>query len=91
MDANSNTNATQPDNEQQESCYISYILRIWKTEDGKFKGYILNPLTRQTYSIVNITESISLVDPPLSGGAVIEPTGCRLGLWDPKPEVEETD
>ena len=91
MDVNSNKSTKQTDKEQQETRYISYILRIWKTEEGNFKGYILNPLTRQTYPIENITKSISSVDPPLSGGAVLEPIGCRLGLWDPKTKFEETD
>ena len=91
MDANSNKNEIDPDKEKQENCYISYILRIWKTEEGTFKGYILDPLTRHTYPIENITKAISSVAPPLSGGAVLEPIGCRLGLWDPMSEVEETD
>ena len=91
MDVNSNNDTTQPGKEQQLTHYVSYILRIWKTEEGNFKGYILNPITRQTYPIENITKSISSVDPPLSGGAVLEPIGCRLGLWDPKTEFEETD
>ena len=91
MDTNSNKNTTHPDNEQQEIRYASYILRIWRTEDGNFKGYILNPITRQTYPIENITKSISSVDPPLSGGVVLQPIGCKLGLWDPIHDAEETD
>ena len=91
MEANSNKNRTQTENEQQETCYISFILRIWKTEEGKFKGYILNPLTRQTYPVVNITEAISSVNPPVSGGAALEPLGCRLGVWDPEAKGKEGD
>jgi len=91
MDATSNKNTAQPENEQQETRYLSYILRIWKADDGTFKGYVLNPLTNQTFPVMNITESISSVDPPVSGGATLEPIGCRLGLWDPETEGKEND
>jgi len=91
MDANSNNNSTRSDPEQQETRYLSYILRIWKADDGTFKGYVLNPLTNQTYPVVNITQAISSVDPPVSGGSALEPIGCRLGVWDPEAEGKESD
>lgn len=55
MAANSDIGNCQIDEKQGESGSYSYILRIWETVPGRFKGYILDPITGKTYPLVSFS------------------------------------
>lgn len=81
----------QLDNENDDTHQHSYILRIWKSAEGTLKGYILDPITNQTYPVVNIpvhweADSDSLVPIPAGKKPLIEPFQCHLGIWEPLQE-----
>ena len=76
------------DNENDDTHQHSYILRIWKSAEGTLKGYILDPITNQTYPVVNIPihwegDENSPVPVPVCENPLIEPLGCYLGVWKP--------
>lgn len=81
MAINSDMGDKVPDEKQYETGYYSYILRIWKTASGAFKGYILDPITNKTYPVVSVPDDPSLADDHWRSGALIEPIGCRLAVW----------
>ena len=79
-------NVTKSDGNWDETSYQSFMLRIWKTDQGTFKGYLMDPITRKTYPLVKFP-SAEQVDPsPITAdiqGIWIEPVGCWLGIWKP--------
>jgi len=84
MDASRDTNIIKPDDDQDETTYHSYILRIWKTGQDTFKGYILDPVTDQTYPLVNIPQEDAMDESVVSTAqkvAKIKSIGCWMGLW----------
>lgn len=81
MAANSDIGNGQIDEKQGESGSYSYILRIWETVPGRFKGYILDPITGKTYPLVSFSPKEFS---PFSSGVFIKPVGFWLGVWDSK-------
>jgi hypothetical protein len=84
-------NVLHSENEMEEIHQHSYILRIWKSAEGVLKGYILDPITNQTYPLVNIpvhweADSDSLVPIPACKDPLIKPFQCHLGVWEPLKE-----
>ena len=87
-------NVTKSDGDWDETSYQSYLLRIWKTDQGTFKGYLMDPITRKTYPLVNIPSKEQEDPSPITTdiqGIWIEPVGCWLGIWKPSVEVEELE
>lgn len=83
-----NGKTLQPDDEDAETHHYSYILRIWRSTDGILKGYVLDPISNKTYPLGNIPvhwdgETELLVSMPVCENPLIEPFGCRLGVWEP--------
>ena len=81
-------NTLQPDDENTEIHQHSYILRLWKSAEGVIKGYILDPITKKTYPLVNIPVhwedgADTPVPIPDCENPSIEPLGCHLGIWKP--------
>jgi len=84
MDASKDTNILEPDDNHDETTYHSYILRIWKIGKDTFKGYILDPVTDQTYPLVNISQEDAVdesIITTVGKGAIIKSIGCWMGLW----------
>ena len=93
MDVISDTKNKNIDDERGKTGYHSYILRIWKTDEGAFKGYVLDPLTNKTYPVVSVPREKAL-EPSIPGGIKgvwIEPMGCWLGVWESVEEDEELE
>lgn len=84
MDASQDTNILKPDDDQDETTYHSYVLRIWKTGKDTFQGYILDLVADQTYPLVNITQEDAMDEAVVSTtrkGVMIKSIGCWVGLW----------
>lgn len=79
MALNSDIGDGMVDKKQGESGSYSYILRIWEIAPGRFKGYLLDPITNKTYPLVSFLPSEFS---PLSSGVFIKPGGFWLGVWD---------
>lgn len=70
--------------EQEEKTSRNFILRIWRTDKGTHKGYILDPLTNETYPLTNIpqeaiAEGAKQIE---TQGVLLEALGCWIGLWN---------
>jgi hypothetical protein len=77
-------NIANTDDDRDESGYHSYLLRIWKTDQDTFKGYLIDPITRKTYPLVNIPADLQPKTSPIKDdckGIWIENAGCWLGIW----------
>ena len=85
-------NVTKPDGDWDETSYQSYLLRIWKTDQGTFKGYLMDPITRKTFPLVKFASEEQVDASPISAdiqGIWIEPVGCWLGIWKPSDGMED--
>ena len=45
MNTTQNSDTIEPDNDRDKTIYHSYVLRVWKSGTGVYKGYILDPVT----------------------------------------------
>ena len=74
---------TGQNNEQEEKTSRNFVLRIWKTGKGTFKGYVLDPLTDETYPLTNISQEtiVESAREAESQGVLLEALGCWIGLW----------
>jgi hypothetical protein len=85
-------NVTKLDSDWDETSYQSYLLRIWKTDQGTFKGYLMDPITRKTYPLVNIPSEKQVDASTITvdiQGIWIEPVGCWLGIWKQSDRMED--
>lgn len=76
------SNQNQPDGNQEQTTSHNFVLRIWKTDNNIFKGYILDPITNSTYPLVDMSE-VSKLDgskPIVFQGTLIDTLGCWIGL-----------
>jgi len=89
MAAISSTNGEKINNEKYETTYHSYILRIWKAEKNTFKGYVLDPVTNQTYPMRNISNTPSFIDDAQLDAVLIKPLNCWVGIWKSKNNKKE--
>ena len=48
-----NSDTSNPENDRDETTYHSFVLRIWKSGGGALKGYILDPITDESFPLVN--------------------------------------
>ena len=85
-------NVTKLSGDLGETSYHSYLLRIWKTDQGTFKGYLIDPITRKTYPLINIPNKeqvdASFIKADIQG-IWVEPVGCWLGIWKPSDSMED--
>ena len=82
MDTFQKSNVIQS-NKKEEQTSRNFVLRIWKTGEGSFKGYILDPLTDATYPLANMPQE-SILDGARQNatqGVLLEMLGCWIGLW----------
>ena len=70
-------------NEREERTSRNFVLRIWKTGKGTFKGYILDPLTHETYPLANIPQEtiVEGTGQVKTQGVLLKALGCWIGLW----------
>jgi len=81
MNSIQNSDAIDPDNDRDKTIYHSYVLRVWKSGKGILKGYILDPITDESFPLVNIPEEDMMNISNQAQVVWIEPLGCWLGLW----------
>jgi hypothetical protein len=85
-------NITKSDGDLELTSYQSYLLRIWKTDQDTFKGYLMDPITRKTFPLVNIPSEEQADTSSIRAsikGIWIEPVGCWLGIWKPGDNSED--
>jgi len=64
----------------------TFVIRVWKTNKGMLKGYLIDPLTNTTYPLLNRNDFPSDEKIPGDGLIVsfIKSFDCWVGLWDVK-------
>ena len=64
----------------------TFVVRIWKTDKGMLKGYLIDPLTNITYPLLNRNDLPPGEKIPDDGLIIgfIKPCDCWVGLWDVK-------
>lgn len=81
MNTTQNSDTIEPDNDRDKTIYHSYVLRVWKSGTGVYKGYILDPVTDESFPLVNISQEDMMNVSNRVQVVWVEPLGCWLGLW----------
>ncbi len=91
MDKNKKAINTSTGDEREYPTSQNFVLRIWKTGEKTFKGYLLDPLTNERYPLRN-TSIIGTSKGETAGslqGVMLESLGCWVGVWHDADEVND--
>jgi len=91
MNTIQNSDAKEPDNDRDKTIYHSYVLRVWKSGTGVLKGYILDPITNESFPLVNIFQEDTMNVSNQVQAVWVEPLGCWLGLWKSANNCEKQE